>query len=89
MVLDIIGSHLDSGGQVDTIYLDMSKAFDKVDLRILTKKKHSVHGFCGTLLQRLECYLANRTQQVIVPGGTPRHFWCPKRVNPWTQAISH
>ena len=36
-VLDIIGSHLDSGGQVDTIYLDMSKAFDKVDHHTLAK----------------------------------------------------
>ena len=30
-VLDYIGAQLDSGRQTDVIYLDMSKAFDKVD----------------------------------------------------------
>lgn len=29
-VLDYIGAQLDNGGQVDTVYFDMSKAFDKV-----------------------------------------------------------
>ncbi|PFX29967.1 putative RNA-directed DNA polymerase from transposon X-element [Stylophora pistillata] len=36
--LDHIGSLLDSGSQVDTIYLDMSKAFDKVSHRHLIHK---------------------------------------------------
>ena len=48
-VLDIIGSHLDSGGQVDTIYLDMSKAFNKVDHHTLVKKL-AIYGFGGNLL---------------------------------------
>ena len=30
-VFDLIGSQLDKGGQVDIIYLDMFKAFDKVN----------------------------------------------------------
>ena len=29
-VLDIIGSHLDNGRQIDTVYLDMSEAVDRV-----------------------------------------------------------
>ena len=36
--LDHIGSLLASGSQVDTIYLDMSKAFDKVGHRGLVHK---------------------------------------------------
>ena len=36
--LDHIGSLLDSGSQVDTIYLDMSKVFDKVSHRRLENK---------------------------------------------------
>ena len=35
---DHSGSLLDSGSQVDTIYLDMSKAFDKVSCRRLVHK---------------------------------------------------
>ena len=34
-VLDYIGSQLDNGKQTDVIYLDMSKAFDKVDHGLL------------------------------------------------------
>ena len=37
-VFDIIGSHLDCEGQIDTIYLDMSEAFDKVSHSKLIKK---------------------------------------------------
>ena len=47
--LDHIGSLLDSGSQVDTIYLDMSKAFDKVSHRRLIHKLIQA-GFGGKLL---------------------------------------
>ena len=47
--LDHIGSLLDSGSQVDIIYLDMSKAFDKVShRRLVCKLIHA--GFGGKLL---------------------------------------
>ena len=36
--LDYIGSCLDQGGQVDTIYLDMSKAFDRINHQSLLQK---------------------------------------------------
>ena len=48
-VLDYIGSQLDNGGQVDVIYLDMSKAFDKVSHRKLLRKLRD-YGFSGNLL---------------------------------------
>ena len=44
-----IGSLLDSGSRVDTIYLDMSKAFDKVSHRRLVHKLIPA-GFRGKLL---------------------------------------
>ena len=67
-VLDIIGSHLDTGAQIDTVYLDMSKAFEKVNHRKLIKKL-ARFGFGGNLLKWFESYLTNRSQCVIVPGG--------------------
>ena len=48
-VLDYIGSRLDNGGQVDVIYLDMSKAFDKVSHHKLLRKLRD-YGFNGKLL---------------------------------------
>ena len=48
-VFDLTGSPLDKGGQVDIIFLHMSKAFDKVSHRevlILLQE----HGFGGNLL---------------------------------------
>jgi hypothetical protein len=49
-VLHYIGSELDAGGQIEAVYLDMSKAFDKVNHERLTHKL-SMAGFGGRLLQ--------------------------------------
>ncbi|CAB3994357.1 Hypothetical predicted protein [Paramuricea clavata] len=57
-VLDIIGSQLDLGKQIDVIYLDMSKAFDRE------------FGFGGNLLMWFNSYLKNRQQQTTVLGAT-------------------
>ena len=67
--LDHIGSLLDSGSQVDTIYLDMSKAFDKVSHRRLIHKLIQA-GFGGNLLNWFCSYLSSRRQRVTVLGAT-------------------
>ena len=68
-VLDTIGLHLDRGGQIDTIFLDMSKAFDKVCHRkLIAKLTHYCFG--GNLLRWFTSYLNNRKQRVTVPGGS-------------------
>ena len=67
--LDHIGSLIDSGSQVDTIYLDMSKAFDKVSHRRLVKKLLQA-GFSGNLLNWFFSYLSSRRQRVTVVGAT-------------------
>ena len=66
-VLDHISSQLDNGGQVDVIYLDMSKACDKVSYRKLLRKLCD-YGFSGKLLDWLESYLHDRRQRVMALG---------------------
>ena len=58
---DFIGSQLDNGGQVDVIYLDMSKAFDKVTHCKLLRKLRD-YGFNGKLPAWLESSLHDRKQ---------------------------
>ncbi|CAB4041571.1 Hypothetical predicted protein, partial [Paramuricea clavata] len=71
-VLDTIGSQLDLGKQIDVIYLDMSKAFDRAnhvrDVRLLHRLRE--FGFGENLLMWLDSYLKNRRQQTTVLGAT-------------------
>ena len=46
------------------LFLDFSKAFDKVHTRLLYKLSH--YGTHGFLLKWLESFLTNRTQHVIL-----------------------
>lgn len=64
---DKIISILEKGLNVDTIYLDFAKAFDKVD-HSLVLKKLSMLGIRGKILQWIESFLTNRTQRVMVNG---------------------
>ena len=70
-VFEHIGRQLDNGKQIDVIYLDMSKAFDKVSH---TKLLHRLRefGFKGNLLNWFSSYLSNRYQQTTVAGATSR-----------------
>jgi hypothetical protein len=68
-VLDNIGSQLDIGKQIDVIYLDMSKAFDKMSHVHLLHRLRGF-GFGGNLLMWFDSYLKNRRQQTTVLGAT-------------------
>ena len=50
---------IENGFQVDTIYTDFSKAFDKVIISILTTKL-AMLGFHSVMLSWIESYLTNR-----------------------------
>lgn len=54
---------LDRKGQVDVIYTDLSKAFDKLDHNIFLTKLDGF-GFSARLIELIRDYLSNRTQYV-------------------------
>ena len=56
-----------SGSDSDTLYLDFSKAFDKVDHALLSKKL-KLHGIQGKVLKWIMAFLTNRTQRVVING---------------------
>ena len=64
-VFEQIGRKLDDGKQMDVIYLDMSKAFDKVSHAQLIRRLYDF-GFRGNLLKWFTSYLSNRYQQTTV-----------------------
>ena len=64
---DHVLSLLEQGQNVDTIYLDFAKAFDKVDHQVILAKL-ALLGIGGKLLQWIESFLSNRTQNVLVNG---------------------
>ena len=58
---------MEEGGNVDTVYLDFSKAFDKVDIGILCHKMREM-GIHGTLAIWIHNFLTKRKQVVIANG---------------------
>ena len=69
--LDYVGVCLDKGGQIDMLYLDMSKAFDRINhKRLMLKLANS--GVGGNLLQWFQSYFTDRRQRVTVLGVTSK-----------------
>ena len=63
---DVINSLL-SGNDVDAIYLDYAKAFDKVDHRLLLiKLRH--YGFSDKMVEWINSFPSNRYQIVVIDG---------------------
>ena len=65
--VDRITKSLDKGHIAITILLDLKKAFDTVDHRILLRKFYA-YGIRGALLKWFESYLTGRTQYVAFNG---------------------
>lgn len=65
--VDYIFKNMDSRVQVDSIYTDFRKAFDKVDHSLLLEKL-SYNGIRGDLLRWFSSYVRNRTQRVVING---------------------
>ena len=58
---------LNSNDEIDVVYLDYAKAFDKVDHRILLAKLKR-YGIRGKLYDWIKDFLTNRYQTVVVEG---------------------
>ena len=68
---------LDNNSSVDMVYLDFSKAFDKVDHGILLHKLRAV-GITGNIGIWLFHFLTDRSNFVRLPGGMGRRLsWPP------------
>ena len=65
--LDDITGSLDQGDDIDIIYLDFSKAFDKIPHKKLMKKLWG-YGIRGKIYKWVKEVLTNRSQKVVVDG---------------------
>lgn len=62
---------IEQGKQVDVIYTDFVKAFDRVNIEILIDKL-SVFGICSPLLDWIKSYLRDRKQCILLDSHTSR-----------------
>ena len=70
---------VDNGKEVRVVFLDISKAFDRVWHRGLLHKLHSI-GISGDLLKWFENYLSNREQKVVINGKASSYLKIPAGV---------
>ena len=72
--LEVLTKLIDSGQNVDVIYLDFAKAFDKVPHQRLLQKMKS-HGITGKVHSWIEGWLFGRKQRVVLNGNASE--WSP------------
>ena len=75
--LEDITREVDRGENVDVVYLDFAKAFDKVPTARLLKKLKA-HGVEGNVARWIKAWLTNRSQRVNVRG----------KFSSWQQVLS-
>lgn len=68
-----IASALDSNSQIDIIYTDFSKAFDKIHHPTILHQMHKI-GFHPDLISWFASYLSDRQQKVVVCGSSSSIF---------------
>ena len=66
-VMDVWTTAIDKGDSIDTVYLDFTKAFDKVPHNRLMSKMNSI-GFNTETLHWIKAFLSEQVQQVCING---------------------
>ena len=83
--------NLSNGNEVDVIYLDYSKAFDKVDHAVsLAIMQH--YGITGKVLDWVESFPSNRQQQYLLEVeiiASRCQKWIPSRNSVWVSFVYH
>ena len=78
---------MDNKQQVDLVYLDFAKAFDRVPHTELIYKLHLL-GIRDPLLTWFRSYLYKRRHRVVIDGfASDGNIWCTSRFGPWTAPI--
>lgn len=70
----IIAETIDANGQLDVIYTDITKAFDKLDHKILLDKMQH-YGLSDDLRQWFLSYLSHREQVITINGYCSKPFY--------------
>lgn len=71
--------HMSKPSQVDVIYTDYNKCFDRIDHTVLLRKLQSV-GIRGNLYRWFTSYVRNRCQTVVLSGYTSSPMHVPSGV---------
>ena len=72
--LNTLTTLVDEGHNIDVVYLDFAKAFDKVPHQRLLLKVEGL-GISGKVLAWIECWLTDRQQRVVLNGKASE--WLP------------
>ena len=72
-LVDKITKSLDNGDIVIGVFIDLKKAFDTVNHKILVRKLY-YYGIRGNALKWPESYLTNGSQYVLFNSFPPKHF---------------
>ena len=65
--MEEVTAYIDEGSPVDVLYLNFSKAFDKVPHKRLVKKVKA-HGIGSNIWRWSEAWLSDRSQRVVING---------------------
>ena len=90
MVTELIRQNIDKKQETRGIFLDLKKAFDTVNHKILLAKLDK-YGIRGPMLDLLTDYLQNRIEYTVVDGiASPVlsiNIGVPQRIGSWSTVI--